>query len=210
MPTPRPRTTRLPKEQRRRQLLQVALIVFSERGYHGASMEEIADAAGVSKPVLYQHFPGKHELYLALVEHSLKRLGGDLLRALQGAQAREGITVNRARVEEMLRVYFDFVDYDPQSYKLIFESDLMADPQIGERFEDFHMRVAEGVGSVLGPNTGMSQDAAVMLSRSLTDMVQTGAGYWSRHRDLISREEAQLLVLRLAWGGIGVLDEDWK
>ena len=131
-------------------------------------------------------------------------------KALQNAQAREGITVNRARVEEMLRVYFDFVDYDPQSYRLIFESDLMADPQIGERFEGFHMRVAQAVGSVLGPNTGMSQDAAVMLSRSLTDMVQTGAGYWSRHRDLISREEAQLLVFRLAWGGIGVLDEDWK
>ena len=210
MSTARPRTTRLPKEQRRRQLLQVALTVFSERGYHGASMEEIADAAGVSKPVLYQHFPGKHELYLALVEDSLERLGADLLQALQNAQAREGITVNRARVEEMLRVYFDFVDHDPQSYRLIFESDLMADPQIGERFEGFHMRVAQAVGSVLGPNTGMSQDAAVMLSRSLTDMVQTGAGYWSRHRDLISREEAQLLVFRLAWGGIGVLDEDWK
>ena len=45
MPTPRPRTTRLPKEQRRRQLLQVALTVFSERGYHGASMEEIASSS---------------------------------------------------------------------------------------------------------------------------------------------------------------------
>ena len=52
MPTPRPRTTRLPKEQRRRQLLQVALTVFSERGYHGASMEEIADAAGVGRIVI--------------------------------------------------------------------------------------------------------------------------------------------------------------
>lgn len=209
MSASRPRTTRLPKEQRRRQLLQVARTVFSEGGYHGVSMEEIAEAAGVSKPVLYQHFPGKHELYVALVEHSLNRLGSDLLEALQGAEAREGITVNRARVEEMLRVYFDFVDFDPQSYRLIFESDLMAVPQIGERFEAFHMRVAEGMGNVLGPNAGLSRDAAVMLSRSLTDMVQTGAGYWSRHRDLLSREEAQLLVFRLAWGGIGVLDEDW-
>lgn len=188
----------------------MALTVFSEQGFHGASMDDIAEAAGVSKPVLYQHFPGKHELYLALVEHSLERLGADLLGALQGAQARPGITINRARVEEMLRVYFDFVEFHPQAYRLVFESDLLADPQIGERFEAFHMRVAQGVGGVLGPNTGLSQGTAVMLSRSLTDMVQTGAAYWARNPGIASREEAQLQLFRLAWGGIAVLDEDWQ
>lgn len=63
MPTsrsPRPlRSTRLPREQRREQLLGVALEIFSRHGYHKASMDDIAESAGVSKPVLYQHFPGK-------------------------------------------------------------------------------------------------------------------------------------------------------
>src|SRR5437764_4220610 len=66
----RPRSTRLPRHERRRQLLDAALEVFVSQGYHAAAMDEIADRAGVSKPVLYQHFPGKLELYLALLDES--------------------------------------------------------------------------------------------------------------------------------------------
>ncbi len=72
--TARTRGTRLPRLARRRQLLDAALEVFVARGYHAAAMDEIADRAGVSKPVLYQHFPGKHELYLALLDESVDRL----------------------------------------------------------------------------------------------------------------------------------------
>src|SRR5580693_10508456 len=63
----RPRT-RLPRHERRRQLLDAALEVFVSQGYHAAAMDEIAERAGVSKPVLYQHFPGKLDLYLALLD----------------------------------------------------------------------------------------------------------------------------------------------
>lgn len=204
MSAPRPRTTRLPKEQRRRQLLQVALTVFSERGYHGASMEEIADAAGVSKPVLYQHFPGKRELYLALVDDNLDQLAARLLEALQFS------TVNRTRVESMLNVYFDFVGDQPEAYRLIFETDQMADPEIRARFEGFHLGVAEAIGSVLGPNAGLSQPHAVMLSRSLTAMAEAGASYWAHHPEVGDRGAAQRQVFRLAWGGISIIDEDWQ
>src|SRR5690625_2527242 len=64
----RSRGTRLPRVRRRRQLLSAAQEIFVARGYHAAAMDEIADRAGVSKPVLYQHFPGKLELYLALLD----------------------------------------------------------------------------------------------------------------------------------------------
>src|ERR1700680_4101376 len=72
--TTRPRGTRLPRLARRRQLLDAAMEVFVARGYHAAAMDEIAERAGVSKPVLYQHFPGKQELYLALLDESVDRL----------------------------------------------------------------------------------------------------------------------------------------
>src|SRR5690349_24954343 len=74
MQPPRPdavnsrRTSRLPRSARRMQLLQAAQDVFVAQGFHAAAMDDIADRAGVSKPVLYQHFPGKRELYLALLE----------------------------------------------------------------------------------------------------------------------------------------------
>src|ERR1700730_8247235 len=72
--TTRPRGTRLPRLARRRQLLDAAMEVFVARGYHAAAMDEIAERAGVSKPVLYQHFPGKQDLYLALLDESVDRL----------------------------------------------------------------------------------------------------------------------------------------
>ena len=62
----RPRGGRLPRRERRVQLLESALEVFVRQGYHAAAMDDIAERAGVSKPVLYQHFPGKLDLYLAL------------------------------------------------------------------------------------------------------------------------------------------------
>src|SRR5512146_1045947 len=66
----RPRSSRLPRHERRRQLLDAALEVFVSQGYHAAAMDDIAERAGVSKPVLYQHFPGKLDLYLALLDSS--------------------------------------------------------------------------------------------------------------------------------------------
>ena len=73
---------RLPRTARRAQLLHVALDVFAESGYHAASMDEIAERAGVSKPVLYQHFPGKLDLYLALLARKRYERRLDLVEAL--------------------------------------------------------------------------------------------------------------------------------
>ncbi|KAA9395548.1 TetR/AcrR family transcriptional regulator [Kocuria coralli] len=199
----RTRSPRMPREQRRAQLLAVALEVFSRQGYHKASMDEIAEAAGVSKPVLYQHFPGKRELYVALVDDNLDRLRMRLLEALRSD------TVNRVRVESMLSVYFDFVGDAPEAYRLIFETDLLTDPEIGARFERFHLDIAEAIASVLGPNAGLSRPHAVLLSRSLTAMAEAGAAYWAHHPDAGSRAEAHRQLFRLAWGGISILDEDW-
>ena len=62
------KTNRLPRDERRAQLLVAALEVFTAAGYHSAAMDEIADRAKVSKPVLYQHFPSKLDLYLAVLD----------------------------------------------------------------------------------------------------------------------------------------------
>ncbi|GAA1759546.1 TetR/AcrR family transcriptional regulator [Kocuria aegyptia] len=202
--TRRGRPARLPREARRRQLLETALTVFSSNGYHGASMDDIADAAQVSKPVLYQHFPGKRELYLALVDHYLQELSSRLVSALQGSD------VNRERVESMLDVYFGFVEANPEAHRLIFESDLLTDPEVAERFENFHLAVADSIAGVLGPNAGLSHPHAVLVSRSLTGMAQTAAVHWIRNPGTGGRAEAQRQIFRLAWGGISVIDEDWE
>ena len=88
------RGRRLPRHERRRQLLDCARAVFAAERYAGASMEQIAERAEVSKPVLYQHFPSKHELFLELLDAEVASL-----RALLEA-AMDTRRDNRERVRE--------------------------------------------------------------------------------------------------------------
>src|ERR1700693_4192906 len=99
-PQARPASPRLPRQARRRQLLGAAQQVFVAHGYPAAAMDEIAERAGVSKPVLYQHFPGKLELYLALLDESV----ADLVGAVSAALA--STTDNRDRVPATFRAFF--------------------------------------------------------------------------------------------------------
>src|SRR5437763_12035232 len=118
--TPQARQTgnRLPKPARRRQLLAAAQEVFVAQGYHAAAMDEIAERAGVSKPVLYQHFPGKLDLYLALLDEHTAELASRVNEAL------ESTNDNHVRVSRSVQAYFDFVDDPSGAYQLVFESDL--------------------------------------------------------------------------------------
>src|SRR6202040_1979720 len=105
----RPRSNRLPRHERRRQLLDAALEVFVSQGYHAAAMDEIAERAGVSKPVLYQHFPSKLELYLALLDESTDALV-DTVRTALGST-----TDNKQRVAATFSAYFEYVERQGQA-----------------------------------------------------------------------------------------------
>ena len=94
---------RLPRRARRAQLLSAALEVFVAQGYHAAAMDDIAERAGVSKPVLYQHFPGKLDLYLALLDQSCDTIisaaaqGPGVHRRQQAARDRDDARLLRLR-----------------------------------------------------------------------------------------------------------------
>ena len=94
---------RMPRSQRREQLLRHAREVFVESGYHSASMDDIAERAGVSKPILYQHFPGKLELYLDLLDDAIEQVRTLVAEGL--GQPLGGTALVRATVD----AYFGFV-----------------------------------------------------------------------------------------------------
>ena len=98
------RSARLPRDARRAQLLSAASEIFVARGYHAAGMDEIADCAGVSKPVLYQHFPGKLDLYLAVLQSYVDSLIAGVRQALRST------TDNNRRVRAAVFAFYDFVD----------------------------------------------------------------------------------------------------
>src|SRR3954454_13909692 len=118
------RPARLPRSARRKQLLIAAQEVFVAQGYHAAAMDDIAEGAGVSKPVLYQHFPGKLDLYLALLDQHAEALVAAVRVALAST------TDNKLRVAATIEAYFRFVDEDDGAFRLVFESDLVNQPEV--------------------------------------------------------------------------------
>jgi len=190
------RGQRLPRRERRAQLLEAAREVFVAQGYHAAAMDDIAVAAGVSKPVLYQHFPGKLELYLALLDQS----GEAMLAAVDAALA--STTDNKQRVADTVSAYFAFVEDPGGAYRLIFESDLTNEPGVRSRVEKFADGCAERMSRVIAEDTGLTDAESLLLAAGLLGMSQIAARHWLRDPERMSRADAARLISSLGWRGI--------
>ncbi|MBO2459148.1 TetR/AcrR family transcriptional regulator [Actinomadura violacea] len=195
-PDARPRGTRLPRLARRRQLLGAAQEVFVAQGYHAAAMDEIAERAGVSKPVLYQHFPGKLELYLALLDEHAEALVKTVRDAL------ESTTDNKLRVQASMQAFYDFVAGDGEAYRLVFESDLRNVAPVRARVDRANQQCAEMIAQVIAEDTGAASDEAHLLGMGLVGMAEVSARFWLSQHRAIPKDTAEKIIARLAWRGI--------
>jgi len=186
----------MPRDARRAQLLESALDVFVAQGYHAAAMDDIAERAGVSKPVLYQHFPGKLELYRAL----LTTCADDLVLRVRDAIA--ATSDNRERVEAAVSAYFDFVADDGQAYRLVFESDLRGEPEAAAVVDGALTRCIETVAAAVTADAGLDAPRARLLAVGLVGLSQVGAQYWLDTEQEVPRDEAVALMASLAWRGL--------
>ena len=186
---------RLTSEARRSQLLEVAGRLFAKLGFHGLSMERLAETAGVSKPVLYQHFPGKRDLYLALVRDAVAEMEAQVSKALDGTDD------NRARVHGAIAAYVDFVG--DRRFPLVFgPSGTADDDEVRAVVQEATDNVAQAVGSLIAEDAGLDQAAAHLLGSALRGLAMDGARWWIEHPDLEKAEVVRLLS-RLAWRGLG-------
>jgi len=192
----RPRGGRMPRRERRVQLLSSALEVFVAQGYHAAAMDDIADRAGVSKPVLYQHFPGKLELYLALLDASCDDIIDNCRRALSSTQD------NKQRVAAAIDAFFGYVASDTGAFRLVFESDLTNEPAVRAQLDRVTSECADLIAHVIHDDTGLPDEASRLLAVSLVGMAQVSARFWLAEGSSINREDAVALVAGLAWRGI--------
>jgi len=190
------KANRLPRDERRAQLLSAALEVFTAAGYHSAAMDEIADRANVSKPVLYQHFPSKLELYLAVLDLHID----SLVFALQKAIAEH--RGNSDRVKATVEAYFGFIDAEGEAFRLLFESDMNLEPQVRERLNRMTYDCAAAVSAVISIETGLAKEESMMLAVGLIGTVQTTARHWLDRDGKIDRSRATELVMNLIWRGI--------
>src|ERR671921_2513623 len=190
------RPVRLPRSARRKQLLAAAQQIFVAQGYHAAAMDEIAERAGVSKPVLYQHFPGKLELYLALLDTHCDAIIAEVRDAMLATPD------NKERVKGAVRAYFDFVDHESEAFRLVFESDLRNDPQVRERVERVEQGCIAAVTDTIISDTGLSQSSAQLLASGLVGASGQAAQYWLANGRQTPKAEAEALVAALVWRGI--------
>ena len=139
-----PRTSaRLPAARRRRQLLDVALDVFAARGYDGTSMAELAEAAGITKPVLYQHFTSKRELYLELLEDVGRQLQEEVGKATAAA-ARP-----HEQVEAGFRAYFRFVAEHRSAFQVLFLGSSRHDREFAVAVEQVEESMADAIAPLI-------------------------------------------------------------
>lgn len=194
---PARRPTRMPRVERRAQLLDAARHVFVTQGYHAAAMDDIAERAGVSKPVLYQHFPGKLDLYLALLDDSGQRLQAAVRTALESTSS------NKQRVAATVAAYFDFVDDPTGAFRLVFESDLTNEAAVRERLDAVNTACAELVSRVIHADAGLDDEASMLLATGLIGLAQVSARYWAAAGSPIPRDEAERLTASMSWRGMG-------
>ena len=193
------RGTRLPRDQRRIQLLDAANEVFTSKGYYAAAMDDIAEAAGVSKPVLYQHFPSKLDLYLALLDQSCDRLVEIVEEALASTED------NADRVIATVGAFYEFVSSDSGEFRFVFESDLTGDGAVQQRLARVNDEISDAIAEVIAEDTSLPAQQAKLLAVSLVGIAQVSARYWwiSGGTSTITLDEAKQLVSSLAWRGIG-------
>ncbi|HEX4687900.1 MAG TPA: TetR/AcrR family transcriptional regulator [Nocardioides sp.] len=192
----KPRGGRLPRRERRVQLLDSALEVFVAQGYHAAAMDDIAERAGVSKPVLYQHFPGKLDLYLALLDAACDDVIANCRRALASTHD------NKTRVAAAMAAFYSYVAGERGAFRLVFESDLTSEPAVRQHVERVTTECAAMIADVIHDDTGLPAEQSRLLAVSLVGMAQVSARFWVSESSGIAQSQAVDLVSGLAWRGI--------
>ncbi len=185
---------RLPAAERRQQLIETALTMFSERGLHGTSMDDIADAAGVTKPVLYQHFDSKRALFLELLDD----VGRHLLRAI--TQATADAASPREQVETGLTAYFQFVADHHASFVLLFGDGSRRDEEFAAAVAHVEETIADFVAALI--NAGLDDEHRQLLAHAIVGMAESASRRWVASGATEPAEVAAGRVANLAWAGL--------
>lgn len=185
---------RLPAARRRRQLIAVATKVFAERGYHDASMEDVAEAAGVTKPVLYQHFDSKRDLYLELLGDISTQLADEISAATSKASS------PRQQVERGFTAYFRFVASHEDGFRLLFGSGARQDSE----FADFTERVEDSIAQLVAGliEADLDDDHRTLLAYGIVGLAEGTSRHLVASGSGEDPETTARRLADLAWAGL--------
>jgi AcrR family transcriptional regulator len=207
---------RLTADQRRRQLFDVALELFAERGYRATTMDDIAEAAGVTKPLLYQHFSSKRALYLLLAAS----VAQEMLEAIaEASAAAEG---PRQQVEMGFAAYFRLVATREPAFRLLYGRDHGDDEELGLALRRVEDSMAEAIDPLI--DAGLDDNHRRLLAYAVVGMTEGVSRHWLAQRAAVADgaegapaspddvdADAQRLATRiadLAWAGLRSVHAD--
>jgi AcrR family transcriptional regulator len=185
---------RLPASERREQILDVAVRVFAQNGYHSTSMNDVAEAAGVTKPVLYQHFDSKQDLYLALLDEVGARMITSITKATAGA------TSGRMQTDLGFRAYFQWVADDHDAFLLLFGSRSNRDEESTEAIRRITADAAEAVAPLIAAD--IEPDHRRTLAHGLVGLAEGVSRRLVERGDSFDPAVLGQQVADLAWAGL--------
>ncbi|WP_374982830.1 TetR family transcriptional regulator [Streptomyces fradiae] len=195
----RGRRVRMTGAERRRQLLDIGRTLFAERGFEGTSVEEIAAKAGVSKPVVYEHFGGKEGLYAVVVDREMRRLLDMVTGALTAGHPRE-------LLEQAAFALLDYIETNTDGFRILVRDSPVA--QSTGTFASLISDIATQVEDILGLEfkaRGFDPKLAPLYAQALVGMVALTGQWWLDARKPKKAEVAAHLV-NLAWHGLDGLE----
>ena len=194
-----PTRVRMSGKERREQLLDIGRTVFARKGFDGTSVEEIAERAGVSKPVVYEHFGGKEGLYAVVVDREVRRLLDRITASLVGNHPRE-------LLEQAAGALLDYVEKDTDGFRILVRDSPVASSS--GTFASMISDIATQVEHVLaGEFKARDYDPklAGLYSQALVGMVALTGQWWLDARKP-KRDEVAAHLVNLAWNGLSHLE----
>jgi AcrR family transcriptional regulator len=187
-------------KERRSQLLDVGRTIFAEKGFEGTAIEEIASRAGVTKPVVYEHFGGKEGLYAVVVDREMQRLLDGVTGALSGGTARE-------LLEQAALAFLDYIEEQPDGFRILVRDSPVA--STSGTFASLISDIATQVEHILAGEfkaRGYDTKLAPLYSQALVGMVALTGQWWLDARKP-KRDVVAAHLVNLAWNGLSHLEE---
>lgn len=188
-------TLRLPAAERRVQLLRAALSVFAAEGFPHATMESVATEAGVTKPVLYQHFSSKRELFLEL----LRTVGTELTETV-GDATREAASAREMVVDGFV-AYFHFVADHPAEFRLLFGEGVRTDPEFARAVAEVEGRLADFIAALIDIEE-LTAAERLMFAHGILGLAEATGRHWIARGATGDVDALARRVADLAWLGL--------
>jgi AcrR family transcriptional regulator len=175
------------------------MTVFAEKGYHATSMNDVAEAAGVTKPVLYQHFSSKRELFVEL----LTEIGTELRETI--AKATADAAGPHQQVENGFRAYFRFVGERTDAFRVLFGSGARRDPEFASFARVAESSIADAIAELIVVE-GQPAAHRQLLAHGIVGMTEAASRYWLAHDREPDVDTLAAQLSGLAWAGMRGLD----